>query len=257
MHLTTIIACVAYSDFLRITLTAAKKASDCLCVVTSPQDINTIKLCKQTGTACLVTSVWRENGAVFNKGGALNEAIAHVAQLTPIDWLLLLDADTCLPMNARAQLEKQALNPTHLYTVRRRMCLTQQMWQTHVVPGKIDEIEFSAQHSTIAHEGYFQLWNQKTHPITIPSSMDAAKYDRKVAYMWHEAQRHVIPPTDLFVVHLGQKQLNWRGRRTARWIVNAPLLFEIKEQSQDVQATDTISGRGLADCAGPVADVSV
>jgi hypothetical protein len=83
IKLDIIIVSVDYNDFLSITLKNTTKFSN-VTVVTSPSDVKCQELCQEFGANCIITENMYENGAIFNKGKAINEGITS---LTNPEWI--------------------------------------------------------------------------------------------------------------------------------------------------------------------------
>lgn len=232
MHLTTLITSVDYADFLQYSLPAACQASQQVYVLTSPEDHATQALVdKYPNATSIVTKQWWHNKASFAKGHVLSETVKALA--SKLRWLLLLDADTVLPADAKQRFDAMSLNKHTLYGARRLLCKTEEEWkafqcsQGELPIAPLPEIRTVGKHKMIwnyrtsnpaALEGYFQLWNYRTCPKPIPPSKTAANYDDQFAMSWPEDRRAFVPDESFRVVHLGIPRKNWNGRVTPKWM---------------------------------------
>lgn len=237
--LTIITTCVRYWDFLGLTLDSMLAMGDRVIVATSLQDRETIDLVEKSDAELFVTSAWTKDKAVFNKGAALQEAIAYAAP----EWLLLTDADTFLMPPPPNHQPVDTLPKGYLYGAQRRMCNVEADWQrvaqdhtwrmlplqafppvrggSKGKPGRVWGHRPTA--NPIALQGYFQLWHYPTNPFELKSSRTAAKYDVSLALNWPDDKRVVIPWPMYTVVHLGPSKVNWQGRNSPRWVNAAPV----------------------------------
>ncbi len=233
MILEAVIVCVQYSDFLAHTLPANKNQFNKLVVVTTPDDIETQKLCEYHHVQCLQTNVFFENGDVFNKAKGIN---AGIQQLTQEGWVLHLDSDMVLPPQFRGTLEPINLDPTYVYGVDRLMCTSFADWSDHVHKPHLTQEASIFIHPTCptmpvgariakygTAEGYipigfFQLWNPKGSGINhYPQEHgDAGRSDMLFSMQWPRSKRGFIP--EIITIHLESEKCemgsNWRGRKT-------------------------------------------
>ena len=107
--LDVIIVSVNYNDFLLVSLENNERIFENITVVTSSSDFLCQKICRKFGVNCIVTDVMYENGAVFNKGKAINEGIKSISDP---DYILLLDADILV----MEDIDIEALDEKTLYT---------------------------------------------------------------------------------------------------------------------------------------------
>jgi len=229
MHIETIITCVGYADFLAITLPETKRWFKAITVLTSPDDSETIAFAKHEGVELYITGVWHENGATFNKAAAINSFLDQRNLDGTDSWVLFLDADILLLSNPHPDIAN--LNPKGLYSIKRRMCETEQEWRKlcagqlcvddlplyvpEVVNGKV--WKHRPTNNSAALCGYFQLWHI-TNAIgmkRMPPSSNASSYDVLFAFSFPEALRLFIEGRE--VLHLGPRKTNWDGRVSPRW----------------------------------------
>jgi len=106
--------CVGYDDILALTMPRNARHFSTYLIVTSHEDDRTARLVEETpGVDLFCTDAFTRNGAVFNKGLAIEEGFDI---LDRSGWILLLDADIVLP----EVLEPGPLNPEALYGMLRR-----------------------------------------------------------------------------------------------------------------------------------------
>lgn len=226
-----LIACVDYSDFLRITLPEAVKYGD-VTVATSPEDITTIELCQKHGANCVITDAWYKDDMPFSKGAGMNVA---VEQMKPKGWLLSLDSDivmTPLPPN---HISYDKFNEDCLYGARRREIERVAQWEKCIrerkyfrqrmsplppLRGKGQNKRvwgFRPTKNPVGLQGYFQLWHYGKHPIRFREHPTAAKYDVDLGLQFPDERRVLVPWPNYTVLHLGIRKTNWKGRVTASW----------------------------------------
>lgn len=229
MHIEVIITCVGYGDFLAITLPETKRHFTTITVLTAPEDLETIAIAEREGVSLHITSIWRENGATFNKAAAIN-AFLDKRNLDGTDsWILFLDADILFQEDL--QWDMAALNPEGLYSVRRRMCETEKDWLEWkagqckfddfplyvpaVVNGKVWKHRPTDNPAGLC--GYFQLWHitKAAGLKRMPASPNAANYDVLFAFSFPETARRFIEGNE--VLHFGPRNTNWNGRISPRW----------------------------------------
>ncbi len=231
MKLTIVVACVHYSDYLRLTLPTLIPLGR-VHIVTSPTDHDTIQAARANGCDLTCTTAWWKEGATFNKAAALNEALTY-CHAQQAEWVLSLDSDIMLPPPSGLL---DSLDPRHMYGMHRRDCPDLATFDACNQSGdwfKLPYIKLPDIITTprgprlwgwrktanpIAIQGYFQLWNMRTYPHRrFKESDTATKYDVDFAMLWSDSQRKLIPWPSFTGIHLGEARLNWRGRTTAIW----------------------------------------
>lgn len=85
-----IIVCKNYSDYLSLTLPKNRSYFDEIYVVSDKNDLNTKKICEIYDARFIEYNQFNKNGAIFNKGGAIQEAINNLKYK---DWVVFLDCD--------------------------------------------------------------------------------------------------------------------------------------------------------------------
>jgi len=233
MKLEAVVVCINYGDFLAVTLPANKGQFDRMVVVTTPDDIETIEVCKKNGVKWIETNDVYKDGPVANKAIAINKGLDY---LSKDGWVLQLDADIWLPPMTRAILEKLPLNDDSIYGIDRYMCDSYKEWYTFINNNKEiygGYVFMNMSHFKIGHRvnqyygdgympiGFFQLWNpSKSGTWTYP--VELSGYDRTdVVHLKQFARdkRKFIP--ELVCVHLASETTelgqNWKGRKTKRF----------------------------------------
>lgn len=123
MKIEYVTVCVNYIDFFRITYEIHKKNGvfDNYIVVTDNKDDATYQFCLDNGIDCVRTDKFYENGAVFNKGLAINEGFKRLKYK---DWVCFMDADTFCHDTFRQDIENYPLNKEFFYGTERVMLRT-------------------------------------------------------------------------------------------------------------------------------------
>jgi hypothetical protein len=211
-----ITVCVNYADYLPETLPQLKKYVDRIVVVTHPKDADTIKVVAQQGVELYSTTAFYADGAIFNKGAAINEGLSLLANT---DWVLHIDADIVLS----DKIITTKLNDKYLYGVS-RLRTPLHKWQRikdghsptlHSMPRLYRAVQY-------VPSGYFQLWNAGKYKLKYPVNCPAAnKSDVIFSMQWQPQHRKIIP--NYTVLHLETEDykygINWKGRQTEKFKV--------------------------------------
>ncbi len=231
MRIEAVITCVHYADFLAATLPHNLPLLDDLVVVTSPEDRDTVRLCKRWSLRWLETNVWTRDGSTFNKSRGINHGLNHLGRH---DWLLHMDADIVLPPRFRHLLANAELDPTCLYGIDRVNCPSYEAWRDFLAN---PEVQYEWQYlvkpprhwplgARIAHQdyggympiGFFQLWHASSGVTRYPilQDGDAEHSDVLHAAQWDRPKRVLLP--EILAVHLESEAAamgaNWKGRTT-------------------------------------------
>lgn len=228
-----IIISVDYSDFLRWTLPYNKKHFDHTIVITTPEDIETQKICEYWGVHCVKTNDFYLKDAKFNKANGINYGLSLINKDS---WVVHMDADIYLPPMTRDILQMLPLDDQSLYSIDRINCKSFTEWITylenpesqHGMDGlvKYDRFENGSRLVNLNRDGYipmgyFQLWHPNASGVVkypnVHSSAD--RTDILFGYNFKRENRHLIP--DLVCIHLdtaeGEMGQNWNGRTTKRF----------------------------------------
>jgi len=207
-----IIVCVDYADFLSETLPWNKKFVDRFTIVTTERDEETIKVANDNGVDLVLTNAMHEDGAVMNRGRALNDGLSMVRHN---GWCAIMDADIAL-------LEKHdagALDRNALYGVQRANVESRAAWegfkegkgcQYSVLPS------YGADDSYLPL-GYFQMFHfKKLKGRKYPEgNKDAAQSDLDFALQWDK--RECLPGLALHLTTDTTWGVNWQGRKSPRF----------------------------------------
>jgi hypothetical protein len=194
MRISGLTVCVAYSDLLAKGWQAWVDGLERILVVTSPKDEATINLCQCWGIEYYPTNAFYENGAVFNKGAAISEAVETSHWLD--DWQLLFDADIIPHKGWRAIVETSGIQAGNLYGAKRRYEDGRDIWDGELA-------------------GFFQLFHasdpnvQQRKPLLDCGWTHAGGYDSEFQSRWPHSHRLYLPLT---VTHQGEPRQNWWGR---------------------------------------------
>jgi hypothetical protein len=239
MKLEAVTVCIGYADFLAETVVHNQGNFDRWVIVTSPDDRETIELCRRRNLQVVTTTDHARDGK-FNKGRAISLGLNY---LSADAWVLHLDADVVLPNQARQMLEVAHLDPTCIYGADRICLQSWDEWQELLRSGYLNDQHgyqlccnpylkksigtrvIRGRHGYVPI-GFFQLWNYrdgvhsgfrwKDYP---DSNDDAAHSDIKFSLHWDRRKRLLLP--EIIVVHLESAPsgmgANWKGRTTPRF----------------------------------------
>lgn len=240
MKLEALTVCIGYADFLAVTLPWNLPLFDKYIVGTSPNDKETIELCRRYGVHCILSEEYKRGGP-FNKARLIDRLISS---LTGDDWILHLDSDCILPQMYRRALEMAHLDPECIYGVDRVMVQGWDAWQRIQKYLDHQQHDFHCRvnfpngynvgtrwaNSMFGYVpiGFHQLWNgpggsmyngivRRHYPFD--GHNNAARTDIQFAIQWDRRQRLLLP--EVIAVHLesepGTLGVNWAGRKTKRF----------------------------------------
>jgi len=242
-----VIVCEGYDDYLRYTLPRNIKQipKEKVYIVTTDNDNNTIQLCKKLGVNILFSKRLHEDGAIFSKGKAINEALNIIYNNDKKAWVLCSDADILLPNDYFAYMNNIICNPGCIYGAMRHMIkddvYTKEilgLYDKNITHNIYDSYRFGKSENIIV--GYYQLFNLSASSLVVgkwyAEDSESAAYDDvtfRESYPKHKQQRshinvfhlpHDINGNPYFVVPKGfckeglrQHGLNWYGRKTPRF----------------------------------------
>lgn len=194
---------VDYDAELRICLEANRKVfrGEYL-VVTTPDSHSTIAICEEFRVSVLLTNVFYENRAVFNKWAALEAGLDAVGR---DGWIAIIDSDIVFPHNADIELDS-----TFLYTPQRKILLD--------FAAGAPAVESWPDLPGIGHYEGFPGYAQIFHASSAPKKTPWHRTDlghAGCADTWFEEhwprEKHAHPNFE--VLHLGKPFQNWVGKR--------------------------------------------
>ena len=168
MKLSAITVCINYSDYLKISIEANLTHFDEWIIITSPQDKATIELCNHYDITCCISHECITNVPApwaFNKGKAINFGFAN---LKNHDWILMLDADTCLPPWFRNKLKTTSLEKEFIYAADRVAAGNWYEYNYHIAKQASHHKQFhypKNEPDMRVVGGYFQLFNWESSPF--------------------------------------------------------------------------------------------
>lgn len=198
-----ILVSVDYADLLEVTLPYNRHHFDEVMVVTSKADTATVSISKNNNCQVYQTDAFYENGAMFNKWKALEEALDTYGRE---GWMCIMDADVMWPKNIR-EYNRVVGN---LYTPMRRMFT--KVEQPIPEEGRWAMCPLHPQQTEFA--GYTQIFHATDpHLGTVPwheiNWRHAGGADSFFQMKW-PAHNKIRPPFE--VLHLGYAGTNWCGR---------------------------------------------
>jgi len=270
MKINAIITCVNYADFLCQTLPYNMQQVDAARIVTTPDDYLTDAVVWWEVTRGMEPSIahwhvneklpmhshhvtitktnkFHENGAAFNKGKAINEAIFHPQAPMILDgWVLFIDADMVLPKDFRQVMMglEPTLDPECLYGTPRFICPTAAEWRKFVAEGRPTEgvqgrpgwrKQHHRERGNHGSKGYFQLFHSKAKALRpgkwYPEDFDTAGGSDRAFYKYFEPSGKVgtlrdhVTPIEIHADYWNhvvdeweEDGVNWKGRRTPYFV---------------------------------------
>jgi hypothetical protein len=192
---------VNYSDILELMLHQNAKLLHTWIIVTSPEDTKTIELVERSGIKnikLLLYDGFHENGAIFNKGGAVCYAQTYIENNYENANILLLDSDIYLPDGLSTKLPA-ALEDDTLYGTSARV----DYWTRDDFINDTNPHMYHWGHGFV---GFFQLYKQN-NSFKYPASYNCADCDN------HFRERYSKRVNlNYYVKHLGKDGENWNGR---------------------------------------------
>jgi hypothetical protein len=226
-----VIVSVDYNDFLSLTLKNTTSILN-VTVVTSPGDIICQDLCKKFGANCIITERMYEDGAVFNKGKAINEGIKS---LKNPEWILLLDADIYLQDDFLEVIKNTEMFEEDLIVCKRLILDNYDLfleWLDNKNVGRLERAKGF---------GYFQMFNIRRFPKksnVFPENSNDASWSDLTFRDTFKSETEL----NTTVLHLGQTCQNWQGRKTPKFfnISNNNKVFNVLNKLKFIEGTDYI-----------------
>jgi hypothetical protein len=195
--------CVNYADFLERGIARWMAGLASLTVVTTPADVETQAVALAHGANFFATDLFTADGAVFNKGRAM-----EAARLTMpwSDWILFFDSDVVPPADWPVKL--RGLIPGWLYGCHR----------FDVVGDQIeDRFQPNCAHD-VPGVGFFQLFHASDpavqtkpgEPLIDTHWIHGGNYDNRFMDRWR-ANGRKVRTVPFRVAHVGERE-NWFGR---------------------------------------------
>jgi len=142
----SLVVCVEFDDFLAVTLPRNLRHFERTVVVTSVADFATHRLVRDCGCETVVTDVFYERHAHFNKGAAVEMAMDVLGR---DGWICIWDADIVMPHSI--EFDK---NPAHLHTATRRTLADPTAFRDDLDWNTVPITGLDAE-----YPGYFQLFH--------------------------------------------------------------------------------------------------
>jgi len=206
-NIQVVVICVNYSDFLKITYQKNIRFFNQTNynIITSSEDQKTIDLCVNLNIKYEIYDDFYLNSSKMNKSGAINKIQKRLYNEFPDDWILLLDADIILPDNFKELFLSKCDNTMSLYSLKRK---------DYEEEDDFLNSENLIDYTGINFMGFMQLYHNKTKFYPEFSNdcgiCDAIFRDYFFDYL-------VLLDEDSYVVHLGKRDVNNRGRVTGFW----------------------------------------
>ena len=222
--LDVVIVSVNYNDFLLISLENNSKIFENITVITSSNDFLCQKICEKFKVKCIVTDVMYEDGALFNKGKAINEGIRSIVDP---DYILLLDADIVV----MEKIDAYSLEDDVFYTSDRYMVNNFDSYQSYI-SGDLDKDSFLLDDDK--GYGFFQLFNY-IQDIKYPEFSNDASTD-DIIFRDSFNLRKSIEKT---ILHLGLDS-NWKGRCSKSFLDNGQFDNLLKKEFASIEKKNAI-----------------
>jgi len=201
-----IVVSVEYDDIFSITLPRNAKYFSDIVVVTRPTDFRTQRIVADVHNArCFLTELFFYDGAVFNKGLALETGFDVLGR---DGWICIWDADILFPPD----MQLPELQVGHLYSPVRRILPDPKSWREDLDWNTLET------YREAEYAGYFQLFHAddlvlREKPWYGINSPDCSWCDSEFEYKWPDHLKHRMP---FNVLHFGQPGINWCQRISPR-----------------------------------------
>lgn len=194
MRISALTVSVNYADLLANSIDRWLAGCEKLLIVTSPTDEDTLDLARSHDCLVHATDAFYREGAAFNKGLAISEAVEAFDYLD--DWQLLFDADMVPQANWRQIVEAAKPQPGFLYGATRQLENGERFSDRNEIPG------------------YFQLFhasdtNAQRKPLLDTTWRHAGGMDSEFHQRWPMNRKRWL---DMTLIHQGEPGMNWHGR---------------------------------------------
>ena len=219
---------IKYSKFLEITLPLNKKSFDNILIVTTPEDLETQKVCIENGVDFYCTNEFFANGSKFDNNRAVSAAL-H--KLKYKDWVISTSPDIIYPNDFRSKLELQTLNENTMYGTP-RACISTYKEYLDFTNGikKLEELDSYEYVPGGWGCGYCQIFSINSYKLrgvpleeTLPSNGIALESDIWFLRRFHPDVREV-GKLNITLIHLGHK--DWGGKTRDEDNRNIPFFFD-------------------------------
>lgn len=224
-----VVVCSHYSDFLAVSLPLNKPHFDYLAVVSSPDDLETRRVCEHWNVHCLLEPRLNVEGGGFRKGAGIN---AGFGVLKKDSWFVHLDADIVLPPRYREFIQQADLDTNYVYGCDRLMVPNFEAWHeftikpqpqyecnafVHPRPFPVGVRFASPSYAGWVPLGFHQLMHRDSGQFLYSEEhTTAGRGDLLWSAQWPRNRRGFIP--EIFVYHLESESVpmgsNWNGRQT-------------------------------------------
>lgn len=192
--------CINFADKLRHTLMYNLSILKNIIVVTTVSDSDTQNLCRSMDVPIIFSNKAFEGGAKFNKAGLIYEAQKSLHRTYRDNWIIYFDADTILPLDLDATLDKHTnYDDDTIYCMKRAIYNTQNDFDTMRESVVADAV------------GFFQMYFSKNR--FYPSfSSSCGECDM---FFEQKFKRKII--LSGLCSHLGSTGQDWAGRTSEKW----------------------------------------
>ena len=209
LSIVVLTVCVHYSKRFAYALAKLQTCSTIqnAIVVTSPDDVETIALCKSFPKVILLSHDFHHVGSRFDKGCAIAGAQLFCREHFPKAWHLIMDADIVLPDNFEDSISCANLQSDTLYGVQERRAYASRR-------DFFRQTNFILDPSSQDFVGFFQLYKLSALDLTYQHSWDAGGCDN--VFRDRFVKKELLPLT---VSHLGAMSTHWSGiQKDDDWI---------------------------------------
>ena len=201
-------------NFLKITLPQNIKFFDHYIVLTSPDDINTIRFCSAYDITLVITDAFYINGCKFNKGAAYNQAF-NVLKYK--EWIKILDVDSFISNKLGKYLNESSFDKEYFYSSRR--VIVPKYYDFNMLCNWEEEYEKQLENCLGCGWGYDQQFHYdsaafKQQNRLYPNSHWVAESDWRFRNVWGEPINNytensgLLREVPLRIYHLGEPNID-------------------------------------------------
>lgn len=226
-----LIVCVNYADMLKLTIENSIKILNTLTVVTTPEDKETIDLCKKYNVNVLEygccfcendKKIVDDPNKLFHLSKMINQGLMYIIEHYPNDWILYVNSDILLnPSLANVNLDN--FDENVLYGSWRHVIPTKAEYDEIYNNGDINFGECYARFPNIDGDGsvgfgFFQLFKKRVFYDQTYKFNGGISYDASYSDLLFVKKFSRVERIDSYtVLHLGKPGVNWFGRISERW----------------------------------------